>query len=277
MPKYICAQCNDITEKRERPNVCEKCSCWNTFDIADEPSEIGIQFQSEPILLDEIKSTSHKRIVTKIAPLDDVTGGGFVKGAVYLLAGEPGIGKSSLLWQVCSSIDMKVMYASAEESAEQIKLNTDRMRVSGRHISLFNESNVDRIIQYAIKLKVKLLIVDSIQVIRTETCSSAIGSANQVRESGNALVAFAKTKGITTIVVGHITKDGDIAGPKTIEHMVDCPMKFTIADDNENVRILKCTKNRFGSTSVRGIFEMGPNGLIPYATGQFDKIKLVQS
>ena len=275
--KFACGECSVEVEARARPITCDKCNCWNTFEEIEDASAMGIKFQAEPICIDDIESKEVPRYVTGMAPFDDVTGGGPVKGAVYLLAGEPGIGKSTLLWQVLKLLKVKTMYASAEENAEQIKMTTNRVNVSGKHITFFNESNVERIIEYAKKLRIKVLVADSIQVMWTDACKSAVGSTSQVRDSGNAFVAFAKTKGITVILVGHVTKDETIAGPKTIQHMVDCPLFFSLDESNERVRILKATKNRFGDTSVRGIFEMGPNGLIPYATRKHDQVKLVAS
>lgn len=268
MAKFLCHYCDTTTEAKTRPNSCDTCNNWNTFDVAlEEVSIEGIQFDSQPVNLDDVPIIEHKRMKTGIEPVDDVTGGGFVEGGVYLLAGEPGIGKSTITAQICGAFKSKVLYCSAEESLEQVKMRTDRIGVSGKHITMWNESCVEKIIDYLSKKKIKFGVIDSIQVMRSDKCSSAVGSTNQVREAGNKLVAFAKTKGVTIILIAHVTKDGNVAGPKTIEHMVDAMMYFTQDEENKKVRSLECpSKNRFAEVGVRGIFQMGPTGLIPWKT-----------
>lgn len=280
MPLFKCGNCKKTTEDGERPHVCSFCGSWNTFDIDETTTTgTGITFEDEePTSLVDIVRMKIPRIVTGISPLDEVTGGGFVKGAVYLMSGDSGIGKTTLLLQACDAMakdrNANLLYATAEENKQQVAMTCDRLNIAKPNLFIFNNSSVEKIIEKAKKLKPKLLIVDSIQVVATEKCSSAIGSTNQIRDSGNALVAFAKTKKITTIIVCHVTKDLDIAGPKTIQHMVDCPMYFEAGDGElhaEHYRILRSSKNRFGSTRVRGLFEMGPSGLMPVKSLDGDK------
>ena len=268
MPKFKCHYCDIEIEAKARPFSCAQCKNWNTLDtLLDDVSKEGIPFESEPVNLEDVAVIEHERLKTGIEPVDDVTGGGFVKGGIYLISGEPGIGKSTIMAQICGAFKIKVLYCSAEESLEQVKMRTDRIGVHGKHITMWNESRVEKIIEYLLKKKIKFVVVDSIQVMRTDTCNSAIGSVTQVREAGNKLVAFAKTKGVTVILVGHVTKDGSIAGPKTLEHMVDAAMYFEQDEENKKVRSLECpTKNRFAEIGVRGLFQMGPTGLIPWKT-----------
>jgi DNA repair protein RadA/Sms len=275
MPQFICSHCDFKIDVKERPHQCEKCENWNTYDLNLEHA--GIHFQSEPIPLNEVVEEEYPRIKTNISPLDWVTGGGFVKGGIYALSGEPGIGKSTLLAQIADAFKNRVLYVSAEESVNQIKLRKNRLGINTKNIIIWNESSYERIAEYVTKNRIKNLIIDSIQVMQTETCKSAAGSSNQVRECGNCFVRLAKTKNVTTILVVHVTKDGDIAGPKTLEHMVDAPLFIEQDSENEKVRILKASKNRFGPTAgIRGLFEMGPQGLIPYGMLEHDKIKLVE-
>jgi DNA repair protein RadA/Sms len=198
-----------------------------------------------------------------------------VIGSMILLGGEPGIGKSTLVAQICEGYKKKVLYISCEETQKQIKLRTNRLGIAGKNIVVWNESTVEKIFEQCKKIRAKLLIIDSIQVVKTEHCNSAIGSTNQVRETCNQILAFTKPKDITTIIIAHITKDGSIAGPKTLEHMVDAVLYFEQADDNKKLRILSASKNRFGNTINRGIFEMGPTGLIPFKTENPYELKSV--
>jgi DNA repair protein RadA/Sms len=208
----------------------------------------------------DLKENSKKRLLSNNKELDRVLGGGLVRGSVVLLGGEPGIGKSTLLLQVAQNLDSEILYVSGEESAEQIKLRSNRIGKTDKHIYFLAEVLCENIIQHAKQLMPSLLIIDSIQTIRTEQLESSPGSVSQIRESANLLLQFAKEYDIPVILVGHITKDGTIAGPKVLEHVVDAVIQFE-GDSSFNYRVLRAHKNRFGSTAEIGIFEMLHTGL----------------
>ena len=214
---------------------------------------------SAPILIKDIVENRQQRSSTQSSEFDRVLGGGLVPGVVVLFGGEPGIGKSTLLLQVAGKFKGTVLYASGEESAEQIKMRATRLKVNDEKIYFLAEISCENIIAQARNLKPDLLIVDSIQTLRTEYIDSSSGTVSQIRESASLLQQYAKETATPVIIVGHITKDGSLAGPKVLEHVVDTVLQFE-GDNHFFYRILRAHKNRFGSTSEIGIFEMGEEG-----------------
>jgi DNA repair protein RadA/Sms len=218
---------------------------------------------SKPVLLVDVPCESLKRKSVGTAELDRVLGGGLVKGSLILIGGDPGIGKSTLMLQIAdhvAGIDGGVLYASGEESPFQVRLRAERLKVKGEKISFLCETELDTILGVAAEIKPELMVVDSIQTVYKPAISSAPGSVAQVRECGGELMRFAKENGITTVIIGHVTKYGVIAGPKTLEHIVDTVLYFEGEKDGQ-YRILRAIKNRFGSTNEMGVFEMTAEGL----------------
>ncbi|MEW6054631.1 MAG: DNA repair protein RadA [Nitrospirota bacterium] len=249
---------------------CPDCGAWNSF--AEEKKEPGSRRSSvagnfakaEPRPLSSIKGGQEQRISTGIMELDRVLGGGVVGGSVILVGGDPGIGKSTLLLQALSGISGtygKVMYVSGEESPEQIKIRAERLSVSSEEIILLPETSLENIISIASKLSPKTMVVDSVQTVYTDELVSAPGSVSQVRESAAKLMLYAKKSGVPVFLIGHVTKEGAIAGPRVLEHIVDTVLYFE-GDRGHAYRILRTVKNRFGSTNEIGIFEMSDSGLL---------------
>src|SRR5690606_9285206 len=238
----------------------------NTF--VEERQETGAHAsawqpaQSKPVSLEEIKADTEQRCLTGIKEFDRVLGGGMVRGSLILVGGDPGIGKSTLLLQVCNTLqtDAKILYISGEESTAQIKLRADRLNVKRRSLFIVSASNFEAISSMIEAEKPGLVIIDSIQTMYTDTINSAPGSVSQVREVTAALMKLAKSSGITVIIVGHVTKEGAIAGPRVLEHMVDTVLYFE-GERHLSYRILRTVKNRFGSTNEIGVFEMRDTGL----------------
>lgn len=270
MPKlksiYICSNCG--ASSSTWIGRCPSCGEWNTYNeevqqststkssVAVGRSAIG----SAPILIKNIVENKQKRSSTQSAEFDRVLGGGLVPGAVVLFGGEPGIGKSTLLLQVAGKFNGTVLYASGEESAEQIKMRATRLKVNDENIYFLAEISCENIIAQSRELKPDLLIVDSIQTLRAEYIESTSGTVSQIRECATLLQQYAKETATPVLIVGHITKDGSLAGPKVLEHVVDTVLQFE-GDNHFFYRILRAHKNRFGSTSEIGIFEMGEEGL----------------
>ncbi|MDI9501005.1 MAG: DNA repair protein RadA [Acetivibrionales bacterium] len=261
---FICQECG--YESSGWLGKCPACSKWNTF--AEERQESNTHAsawqpaQSKPVSLEEIKTDSEQRSHTGMKEFDRVLGGGVVRGSLILVGGDPGIGKSTLLLQICDTLktDAGILYISGEESASQIKLRADRLNVKRRDLFIVSASNFEAISAMILAEKPGLVIIDSIQTIYTDTISSAPGSVSQVREVTAALMKMAKSTGITVIIVGHVTKEGAIAGPRVLEHMVDTVLYFE-GDRHLSYRILRTVKNRFGSTNEIGVFEMRDTGL----------------
>lgn len=261
---FICQECG--YESSGWLGKCPACAKWNTF--AEERQESNIHAsawqpaQSKPVSLEEIKTDSEQRSHTGMKEFDRVLGGGVVRGSLILVGGDPGIGKSTLLLQICDTLktDAGILYISGEESASQIKLRADRLNVKRRDLFIVSASNFEAISAMILAEKPGLVIIDSIQTIYTDTISSAPGSVSQVREVTAALMKMAKSTGITVIIVGHVTKEGAIAGPRVLEHMVDTVLYFE-GDRHLSYRILRTVKNRFGSTNEIGVFEMRDTGL----------------
>ena len=261
---YVCQSCGYSSAKWL--GRCTSCGEWNTF--VEERQETGAHAsawqpaQSKPVSLEEIKADTEQRCLTGIKEFDRVLGGGMVRGSLILVGGDPGIGKSTLLLQVCNTLqtDAKILYISGEESTAQIKLRADRLNVKRRSLFIVSASNFEAISSMIEAEKPGLVIIDSIQTMYTDTINSAPGSVSQVREVTAALMKLAKSSGITVIIVGHVTKEGAIAGPRVLEHMVDTVLYFE-GERHLSYRILRTVKNRFGSTNEIGVFKMRDTGL----------------
>ena len=268
---FFCQNCG--YESAKWMGQCPACREWNTF--VEEPTAAktpagtqGIGNHSaagrKPVHLTEISTGKEERIPTGIGELDRVLGGGIVPGSLTLVGGDPGIGKSTLLLQVCrmlSTAGHQVLYISGEESLRQIKLRAVRIGEFNENLSLLCETNLDIIRAVMEKEKPEMAVIDSIQTMYNEEVSSAPGSVSQVRESTNVLMQIAKGMGISIFIVGHVTKDGNVAGPRVLEHMVDTVLYFE-GDRHASYRILRGVKNRFGSTNEIGVFEMQTEGLV---------------
>lgn len=264
---FVCEECGYKSPKWL--GKCPSCGSWNSFneETAEErPVSKTIRSQnrdrSHSVKFSELDTPEYMRSSTGMNELDRVLGGGIVSGSVVLLSGEPGIGKSTLLMQITDSLGngMTVLYVSGEESGNQLKLRAKRLSVKGNNLHILTETNVENILNEAEKLKPDIIIADSIQTIYTDNSASSPGSVTQVRESAFALIEKAKSEGISVILVGHVNKEGGIAGPKVLEHMVDAVLYFE-GDRRQSYRIIRAVKNRYGSTNEIGVFEMTDVGL----------------
>lgn len=265
---YFCQNCG--YESGKWLGQCPGCREWNTFveEFVDKRS-VGKGKQSgnehaQTVTLSAIEMTQDKRVSTNIAELDRVLGGGIVQGSLVLVGGDPGIGKSTLLLQVCQNLSkqkVKVLYISGEESLQQIKIRAERIGTFEDSLSLLCETNLDTIQKVIDREKPQIVVIDSIQTMYNENVASAPGSVSQVRESTGTLMQIAKGSGISIFIVGHVTKEGVVAGPRVLEHMVDTVLYFE-GDRHAAYRILRGVKNRFGSTNEIGVFEMRQNGLV---------------
>lgn len=265
--KYICQECGYETIKWL--GKCPGCNNFSTFceevceDVSYKNKGLIKSLKLEALTLEDIKPLNEERIKTNIKELDRVLGGGIVKGSLTLVGGDPGIGKSTLLLQICNSVsfsDKKILYISGEESVHQIKLRATRLQITTKNIFLLAETNLNAIEVFINEVKPDLVILDSIQTMFLEEISSAPGSVTQVRECTSRIMRFGKGKNISVFIVGHVTKDGAIAGPRILEHMVDTVLYFE-GERMASYRILRSVKNRFGSTNEIGIFEMQQKGL----------------
>ena len=268
---YVCSECGYETPKWL--GQCPECKSWNTLNEevrtpsvstsskGSVPQSISVKNMNMYPLKD-IKSNKEVRYKTGFSELDRVLGGGLVNGSLVLLSGDPGIGKSTVLLQICQFLgeDKKVLYVSGEESYTQIKLRADRLSVTTENLFILCETDIQSIGEFIIQNQPDVVIVDSIQTMNFALLQSSPGSVAQVRESTNVLLRVAKSENIPIIVVGHVNKDGNIAGPKVLEHIVDAVLYFE-GDRNFSFRILRAAKNRFGSTNEIGVFEMLDNGL----------------
>ncbi len=264
---FYCTECGNETPKWQ--GRCPACGSWNT--IVEQPAAsktastrtgTAVRIGNRAKKLDEIETSDELRFLTGMNELDRVLGGGAVKGSLVLIGGAPGIGKSTLMLQICEELCKKctVLYASGEESAKQIKLRAQRLGVTGESLYLLSETSLEDIIESVHQVKPEILIVDSIQTLSVGSGDSAPGSISQVKQCTTALMNLAKTEDITVFVIGHINKEGSIAGPKVLEHMVDCVLYFE-GDQHIAFRILRAAKNRFGATNEIGVFEMLDEGL----------------
>jgi len=260
---FICQNCGFRSPKWL--GRCPSCGEWSTLiEEIEEKFSAEISFApSEPCLYEKIEETKKKRIETGIEELNRVLGGGIVPGSLVLIGGAPGIGKSTLLLQVSRDFAVKgekVLYVSGEESLEQIKLRGDRLGVKGGEMYLLAETNVERIISHAEKLNPRVFVLDSVQAVFSSKLSSTPGTISQVREVTNQVFRFAKKNEIPSFLIGHITKEGSLAGPKSLEHIVDVVLYFE-GEREHSYRVLRAIKNRFGPVSELAIFEMGSRGL----------------
>jgi len=261
---FVCQNCGMQSPKWL--GKCTSCGTWNSFQEEVIDSSVGkstatvVSSATKPMMLSEIKTDNVTRIKTGIHELDQVVGGGIVPGSVILLGGEPGIGKSTLLLQVAVRLQKKVLYVSGEESPQQIYLRAQRLQMPTNTCYIYSETNVAAIIQEIKNFQPELVIIDSVQTLKHPDIDASPGSVSQIRETSNLLIELAKQSHIPMILIGHINKEGSIAGPKILEHMVDVVLQFE--GDMQNVyRILRSNKNRFGSTAEIGIFEMIQSGL----------------
>ena len=264
---YVCTQCGAIQPKWM--GKCPDCGSWNTLvENVEAPvsrfasSAVPQTAKSTVQKLEQIDSSEEQRYLTQMEELNRVLGGGIVPGSVVLLSGDPGIGKSTLLLQICQTIssDAQILYVSGEESLRQIKLRAARLGVTTPNLSLSSTTNIEAVIESIQSLKPDIVMVDSIQTMNLSALNSSSGSVTQVRECTQLLINIAKTMEIPVFIVGHVNKDGAIAGPKVMEHMVDAVLYFE-GERNLSYRILRAIKNRYGSTNEIGVFEMGENGL----------------
>lgn len=264
---YVCSECGTVHQKWQ--GRCKECLAWDSLE-----EEISLIPKNKPLsqslptgktqLVSDIKLSTNKevRIKTGISEFDRAVGGGVVKGSVILMSGAPGIGKSTILLQICKSIenDKKILYVSGEESSTQIKLRAERLDVDGDNVFLLCETNVDVILAEAEKISPDILIIDSIQTTFSSSLDSIPGSVTQVKQCALDIIKKSKESGMSTVIVGHVNKDGGIAGPKVLEHMVDVVLSFE-GERSQFYRIIRASKNRFGSTNEIGVFEMGDKGL----------------
>ena len=266
--KWICQQCG--YETAGYLGKCPECGSWGSlveevqFD-QKMPNAAANEFinTEKPVLLKDIHIGEEVRISTNISEFDRILGGGFVQGSLILLAGDPGIGKSTITLQTCGQLcraGKKVLYVSAEESASQLKLRAERLGINSENLYIYPQTNMENIKKQIEEISPDFVIIDSIQAIYSNNVASSAGSVSQIRECTNILMHIAKSKNITTIVIGHVTKDGNIAGPKVLEHMVDTVIYFE-GDKYKTYRMLRSMKNRFGNTSEVGIFDMQTDGL----------------
>lgn len=268
--KFVCSECG--SESPKWMGKCPECGQWNTFVEEVEQKDFQAQQRimgtlSKPESLLDISDDIEERLSTGNYELDRVLGGGIVRGSLVLVGGDPGIGKSTLLLQIANNIGnkgRKVLYISGEESTAQIKLRAFRMGIRSGNIFLVSENNTRNVDVYVMDMKPDILIVDSIQTMYDPAIASAPGSVSQVREATLGLMKIAKQDGIATFIVGHVTKQGAIAGPRVLEHMVDTVLYFE-GETHMSYRVLRAVKNRFGSTNEIGIFEMGDKGLTEVA------------
>ncbi len=265
---FYCTNCGNETPRWQ--GKCPACGAWNTIEEhIEKPSAGSVKTKAAPVgqskrpqRLQEISSEGETRFSTGMGELDRVLGGGAVAGSLVLVSGAPGIGKSTLLLQICNSLcaDRSVLYVSGEESERQLKLRAERLGVAPESLFVLSETRLSDILEAAAETKPDILIVDSIQTLYNEENDSSPGSVSQVKDCTMSMMQLSKSNGITVFVVGHINKDGNIAGPKVLEHMVDCVLYFE-GDPNSSYRLLRAAKNRFGSTNEIGVFEMQDSGL----------------
>lgn len=264
---FYCTSCGNETPRWQ--GRCPSCGAWNTIEEHIE-KPAGVKAKSAPVgqskrpqRLSDVASDEEVRFSTGMRELDRVLGGGAVAGSLVLVSGAPGIGKSTLLLQICNSLcaGRRVLYVSGEESERQLKLRAERLGVNPEELFILSETRLSDLLEAASETKPDILIVDSIQTLYNEENDSSPGSVSQVKDCTMSMMQLSKSSGITVFVVGHINKDGNIAGPKVLEHMVDCVLYFE-GDPNSSYRLLRAAKNRFGSTNEIGVFEMRDAGLV---------------
>jgi DNA repair protein RadA/Sms len=263
---FFCQNCG--TQHAKWMGQCSACNEWNTIVEEVIQKQVAREWKqsnaaktiSKPLKIEEIQLNAEERVPTKNKELDTVLGGGLVKGSVTLLGGEPGIGKSTLILQISLAIPDKVLYVSGEESQSQIKMRAERIQKNTSNCLILTETNTQQIFKNIEKVQPQVLVIDSIQTLHTNAIDASPGSISQIRETTAELIKFAKETGTPVLLIGHINKEGQIAGPKILEHMVDVVLQFE-GDRNHTYRILRSQKNRFGSTAELGIYEMLSDGL----------------
>ena len=265
---FVCKECGYSSTKWL--GKCPECETWNSFDEVkikekkqNQASSLKIGTKNQAEKFSELGMPEYIRAGTGMTELDRVLGGGLVDSSVVLLSGEPGIGKSTLLLQICEKLSetRKVLYVSGEESKGQLKLRAERLGISGDSIYLLTETDLDSILSECERVAPDVIIMDSVQTVSSENINSAPGSITQVREAAMTLINYAKSSGAAVFLVGHVNKEGGISGPKLLEHMVDAVLYFE-GERTNSYRIIRAIKNRFGSTNEIGVFEMGDKGLI---------------
>ncbi len=262
---FVCNECG--YESGKWLGKCPACNSWNTFfeqKVVESKNKAGAMAKekTKPQKLNTYEAKETIRTSTGFDELDRVLGGGLVKGSLILLGGEPGIGKSTLILQICNKVkgEGKVLYVSGEESAEQIKLRADRLGINNEDILFLGETDIDIVNEAIVEVNPKLVIIDSIQTMYSDELTAAAGSVSQVREITSQVMRICKSRNITTIIIGHVTKEGNIAGPRVLEHMVDTVL-YLEGERYFSYRILRGVKNRFGSTNEIGMFEMREEGM----------------
>ena len=263
---FFCQHCGYMSPKWL--GKCPSCSGWNCFaeeliSDSDSGSRAEMKFDGKPLSIDDISVEEGQRTVTGIAEIDRVLGGGIVGGSAILIGGEPGIGKSTLMLQMMHNLaeqGLKVLYVSGEESASQIKMRSERVGAASKDLLVLVEISLEKILEQIKAVSPAIVVIDSIQTVYSGELMSAPGSVGQVREASSRLILFSKKYGIPVFLVGHVTKDGSIAGPKVLEHMVDTVLYFE-GDSGHAYRIIRSIKNRFGPTNEIGVFEMQDKGL----------------
>ena len=266
---YHCNECGAQYPKWQ--GFCSQCGVWNSIEEEEiivgkqdkpSPSFTTHSLTSKPVRLSDIEQRAETRLTMGDPELDRVLGGGLVEGSFVLLGGEPGIGKSTLILQTVLRLPYKTLYVSGEESLSQLKMRADRIGDTNGDCLIYTETSLEKILHTAQEVAPQLLVIDSIQTIQTELSDSSPGSVSQIRECATALLKYCKTEGVAVILIGHINKEGSIAGPKVLEHTVDVVLQFD-GDKHYMYRILRGQKNRFGSTAELGIYEMRQSGLRP--------------
>ena len=266
---YHCKECGAQYPKWQ--GFCSQCGVWNSIEEEeiivgkqDKPNQsfTAHSLTSKPVRLSDIEQRAETRLTMGDPELDRVLGGGLVEGSFVLLGGEPGIGKSTLILQTVLRLPYKTLYVSGEESLSQLKMRADRIGDTNGDCLIYTETSLEKILHTAQEVAPQLLVIDSIQTIQTELSDSSPGSVSQIRECATALLKYCKTEGVAVILIGHINKEGSIAGPKVLEHTVDVVLQFD-GDKHYMYRILRGQKNRFGSTAELGIYEMRQSGLRP--------------
>lgn len=258
--RFVCQSCGFIAQKWL--GKCSECESWNSFveEIENSSRKLASPTASQAVLLNEADKVNNKRITTGLKEIDRVLGGGFVPGSAVLLGGDPGIGKSTLALQILGEIIGKVLYISGEESVGQINLRSKRVKINNKNIYLLSETNLENIIEKVKEFSPEIVIIDSIQTLFSSEFTSSPGSVSQIRECGAKIVNHSKNFNTTFLIIGHVTKEGSIAGPKVLEHLVDTVLYFE-GGKGHSYRILRAWKNRFGATNEIGVFEMLHSGL----------------